>query len=953
MGCLKQKAIRITLLLFILTGLFICTGMTAYAADPYASGTVCEGGVNVRASYSTDAGIVTTLGESTVVTVVKEKHTSSTSTAAATRWFYIQKGSAKGWVRADCLEVSYSPVTAKTTGKVNVRKGPESTYASVGLAEAGAEVKVRLKTESASGAAWYKVVYNGYVRYINGSYLEFPQESITENTNFNNELAAFPESYHDALRALHEKYPAWHFKARTMDYTWAAGLAEQMYSYKANTIPTSKPDGFKMVADGTYNFDTHTYIGLDGASWVAASKKAVAYYMDPRNWLDEINVFMFESLEYDPATQSEAMVKSLLSATAIDPKFSSSYMKAGETYNISPVYLAAKSKLELGPYDFMVSGTKFTYNGKTYQGYYNAYNIGASDSASGDAAKKGLVFAASGSSYLRPWNTLDKAIRGGAKYIAEDFVGNNQHTLYYERFNVANGLPAIGTHQYMTNTMAAATQANITYWEYADNNMIDTAFTFEIPVYLDMPASKAKEPGKGNNNYFLDSLKVYEGSTRRNFTGTFNRFTNTYTLKSQVGASELTVNAVPSASDATVTVTGNTGLVGGANKIKVKVKSASGLVKYYYVNVTKKETVEPPVVTGQSDPATGKPMIVWEPGANADHYEVHVATAAEGPFTLLTGTTECSYIHADAQPGQTYYYLIKSMGVEGVIGTADGNVVSGNCTLPAPTATITNRAKDGKPQLTWEPVEGAMHYELYRSTAADGEYTLVCGIVETSFVDAETEAGVCYYYRIKAIAAEGAHMNSAMGTYAKRVCDLPRPVVTSGNRAKDGKPQLTWQAMEGASKYQIYRSETKNGTYKFVLTTAKTTYTHTKAEVGKMYYYKVKAVSAVKTSANSAFSTIKNRTCDLPQPVVKIKLRDSDGKPQLTWAKIEGAKQYKVYRSKTKNGTYYRVFTTSKTSYTNTGAEYGTKYFYKVKAISKVKSAADSAYSAVKSIKVE
>lgn len=953
MGCFRQKANRILLLLSILLIVFCCTAVSIYAGEPTATGTICEGGANVRSNYDTTAGVVTVLDESTVVTVLEERHTSSTSTADTTRWFYIQRGTAKGWVRADCLEVSYRPVTAKTTGETKIRKGPGTGYAVAVTVPVDTEITVRLKSVSAAGAAWYKVVYNGYVRYISSSLLAFPEESITENTNFSNELAAFPKSYHAALSTLHEKYPAWHFKARTMDYTWDAGLAEQMYSYKANTIPTSKPDGFKMVADGTYNFDSHTYIGLDGATWVAASKKAVAFYMDPRNWLDEINVFMFESLEYDASTQSESMVKSLLSQTAIDPKFSSSYMTAGQTYNISPVYLAAKSKLELGPYDYMVSGTKFTYNGKTYQGFYNAYNIGASDSASGDAAKKGLVFAASGSSYLRPWNTLDKAIRGGAKYIAEDFIGNNQHTLYYERFNVANGLPAIGTHQYMTNTMAAATQANITYWEYEESDMLNTAFTFEIPVYLDMPASKAKEPGKGNNNYYLDSLKVYEGSTRRNFTASFNRFTNTYTLKSQVGASELTVNAVPSASDATVTVTGNTGLVAGANKIKVKVKSASGLVKYYYINVTKKETVEPPIVTAQSDPVTGNPVIVWEAGANADHYEVHMATEAEGPFTLVTGTTECRYVHADAQPGQTYYYLIRSRGTEGIIGTADGNVVSACCTLPAPTATATNRTKDGKPQLTWDAVDGAMHYELYRAEEPEGEYTMICALPENSFIDVETHPGASYYYRVKAIAAEGAHRNSAMGNYVKRICDLPQPVVKASNRAKDGKPQLTWEPVEGAAKYKVYRSTTKNGTYKFSMTTTKTTYTNTKAEAGKMYYYKVKAISAETSSANSAFSPYRSRMCDVAQPVVKVSLRDTDGKPQLRWAKVEGAKQYKVYRSKTKNGTYTRIFTTSKTSYTNTSAEYGTKYYYKVKAISKKAASADSAYSVVKSITVK
>ncbi len=74
----------------------------------------------------------------------------------------------------------------------------------------------------------------------------------------------------------------------------------------------------------------------------------------------------------------------------------------------------------------MIDGHSFTYGGKKYSGVYNTYNIGASDSADGSAATKGLVYAAGGSdgsgkSYLRPWNTLEKAVKGGAIYIANNF----------------------------------------------------------------------------------------------------------------------------------------------------------------------------------------------------------------------------------------------------------------------------------------------------------------------------------------------------------------------------------------------------------------------------------------------------------------------------------------------------------------------------------------------------
>ena len=66
---------------------------------------------------------------------------------------------------------------------------------------------------------------------------------------------------------------------------------------------------------------------------------------------------------------------------------------------------------------------------------------------------------------------------------------------------------------------------------------------------------------------------------------------------------------------------------------------------------------------------------------------------------------------------------------------------------------------------------------------------------------------------------------------------------------------------------------------------------------------------------------------------------------------MDGASQYEVYRATSKNGSYTKMFTTSNLSYTNTSAKAGTTYYYQVKAVSKVKSTANSAFSTVVSIK--
>ena len=152
-------------------------------------------------------------------------------------------------------------------------------------------------------------------------------------------------------------------------------------------------------------------------------------------------------------------------------------------------------------------------------------------------------------------------------------------------------------------------------------------------------------------------------------------------------------------------------------------------------------------------------------------------------------------------------------------------------------------------------------------------------------------------------------------------------------------------------KYQVYRAGTKTGTYKLLGTTTKSNYTDSTASAGYTYYYKVKAVSKVKTAANSAYSAAAAGICHCARPVVQI--TTSSGKPKLTWSAVAGAEKYYVYRSTEKNGTYEYQYSTKNLFYTNKTAKAGKTYYYKVKAVSKVKTSANSSFSVVKSIRAK
>ena len=159
------------------------------------------------------------------------------------------------------------------------------------------------------------------------------------------------------------------------------------------------------------------------------------------------------------------------------------------------------------------------------------------------------------------------------------------------------------------------------------------------------------------------------------------------------------------------------------------------------------------------------------------------------------------------------------------------------------------------------------------------------------------------------------------------------PRVTIGNSSASGKPKLTWAAVDGAAKYEIYRSTQQSTGYSLLGTTTSTSYVNTGAAVGKTYYYRVKAVNSAGTSAYSNIVSGTARTPAPAAPVLKGGTSSASGKPQLTWVAVNGAAKYDVYRSNSADGTFSKVGSTDKTTYVNTGAVKGVTYFYKIRAV--------------------
>lgn len=383
---------------------------------------------------------------------------------------------------------------------VRVRTGPGTNYAILQVNGENqyylekVKYEVITKEENDSGELWYQVknIINGeeYHTWVRSDFILL--HYYEEDSEFEQYLTdqGFPETYKEYLRYLHTAHPNWIFKAYHTGLTFEEMLDSQ------DVLGKNLIDGnnlaLRSTAEGAYDKETGQFIALDGYSWYQANRATIAYYLDPRNFLNEEDIFQFSKLSFNE-NEKEDIIQNVLNGTFMSGNvevsagtykaYSTIFYESGQNANVSPLYLATLARQEQGVSGSAATdGREFEYNGVTYKGYYNFFNIHAYSGT--DNWKKGLVYAATPGSYERPWDSIEKSIRGGALWIADGYINDGQDTMYYQKFNCVTKQY---WHQYMTNVRAAYQESSTLYSAYSKGNALDSSITFSIPIYEDMP----------------------------------------------------------------------------------------------------------------------------------------------------------------------------------------------------------------------------------------------------------------------------------------------------------------------------------------------------------------------------------------------------------------------------------------------------------------------------------
>lgn len=378
------------------------------------------------------------------------------------------------------------------------------------------------------------------------------------------ELEKFPCEYKAKIEELHKIYPNAVFVAQDQFFDWN--------KYKEIPVSWSRmlesERGARSLiyytAKASYKTSTCAQSSGSGCTWYRATDEAISYYMNPFNFLNETNIFMFESL-YSKSYHTKEGVEKILKGSFMEnkecpgaegKKYSEVLLEAGAKNNVSPYMLASRLIQEQGSggKSSLISGT---YSG--YEGYYNYFNIQASGNTDTEVIVSGLKCAKgtlNDSCKGNNWNTPYISIIEGSKFVYKKYVGINdtynvkgQMTLYLQKWDPYG--PSLGAHQYMQNIQAPTSESSTTFKSYsAYDGYKNYAYVFYIPIYEGAPNTGTCIPAtpnevvnkigsRVNDNYILG---INIGTSQVDFTNKIKASNNDATVKIEKNPNNKTSN---------------------------------------------------------------------------------------------------------------------------------------------------------------------------------------------------------------------------------------------------------------------------------------------------------------------------------------------------------------------------------------------------------------------------
>ena len=320
----------------------------------------------------------------------------------------------------------------------------------------------------------------------------------------------------------------------------------------------------------------------------------------------------------------------------------------------------------------------------------------------------------------------------------------------------------------------------------------------------------------------------------------------------------------------------------------------------------------------------------WSAVTGAREYEIYFSTSATAPtaqtrgiYRRITGTTD--YIRAsNLQPETTYYIYVRAVNNGGNSAWSAAVTATTLATPVAPsvpTGLTSVVPTSGSLTFRWSAASGAESYDLYITTEVTAPTAQTTPTVSqwpsANITQTRLQPNTTYRAYVRARNAGGtSDWSAAVMATTLSTADLPVP---TGFNVRQGTPadttvQLVWQAVTGATGYDIYafdRGESRfgaplrtavpprRGTIPTASAGAVTTYTLTGLKPSTVYTFWVRS----KNSATASdWSHSRGTATGAPAPGVPADFRVTFNRPgdrlvQFEWTREPNATGYDFYYS--------------------------------------------------------
>ena len=336
----------------------------------------------------------------------------------------------------------------------------------------------------------------------------------------------------------------------------------------------------------------------------------------------------------------------------------------------------------------------------------------------------------------------------------------------------------------------------------------------------------------------------------------------------------------------------------------------------FEINLNKIANVTPKITEAQA--LYSGNYIKWKKVTYADFYRVY--RKQEGTdYEKIADVTKREYTDKTAVKGEKYIYTIRAFD-EDCYSKRNKNGVDLIYLAPPKFTKTPEILEDNKIKVSWEAVEGAKKYRVYRKTEDADKYTRLATVKADvlEYTDkASKKDGETYIYAVKAVNGTNAGVLSNKNKIT--LFGVKKPIASCVGETVTVK----WDIIENATDYKLFKKNA-DGQWNLVCSGADVTeYVDTDVSTGNKYNY---SLVVEKDGKYSSFDTKGVTAYCLAEPKISSIKSSVDNSVYIKWNEVEGATKYNIYRESPFED-YKLVGTTSKTSFYDK-TEKDSNYFY-------------------------